>query len=304
MSGSTTLLCPECGTTSKSERTLRRRRRPRVLLRMGLLLALAGAVLACVNPVQRDGWAAPVPLVVLRQVAPFFDDEGKRLVSPISPAWLTGSLMTAMAGQYGPNSPTQQAFASMLPTVTLPTRWERVLLARQGELAAERLLDPSLTVVSSAADAWLLRDISRLLREDELALLSPAAERLIESPFEFQQTYAMTFLRRTAPGSGTRLERIAELARTSASVTLRKYAFETAVVVADSPTAAAAALTPGLRDADGQIRLVCAGHLQKLGPHAVAALPELDRLAASDPDVWIQAAAKMAAEVIRRERRE
>lgn len=303
MTGAPSLECPECGRTAKSDRALRRRRRKGVYLRLGVLVALAGGVLAAMNPVRKDGWAAPVPLFVLREIAPFFDDDGKQLVSPLNPSWVMGTMMSSMTTTYGANNTaTAQAIAAAMPTFSMPTRWERVLLARQGELAARRLMDPSVNQLSGATDAHLLGQITSLLHDDEYLLLRPAAERLVESPHQYQQTYGMTYLRRTAAGTGRRLDRIGELGRIGATPELRKYAYETIVVVAERESdAAATALIPGLSDPDGQTRLAVAGRLQKLGKWGTPALAELDRVAASDPDVWIQAGAKMAAEVIRRE---
>jgi hypothetical protein len=263
---------------------------------MGLLALLGVGVLRSVEPYRREGWAGPIPLVALHAAAPLFDGDGEPLVTPLNPAWVTWvdvepTLRDFVASGLVP--------ASALTLPSNPTRWQRVLLARQCGLAAGRLRVAG-DSANINADLERVYVITRLLTEDERASLTGPIGRLVESSRDEPQATGLELLRRVGAGTDDHLDRIAELARTSPSSQIRKSAYDTAAIVASSEAAAVEILRSGLRDESSHVRQMCAARLEGLAKWGRPALDDLDRLVLKDWDSWVRASAEAAAEMIRR----
>ncbi len=71
-SGELPITCPECGYESKSERSMRRVRRQKKVVAVGLVLVLASPVVGLASAYQRGALFAKVPTGVLVEILPFF----------------------------------------------------------------------------------------------------------------------------------------------------------------------------------------------------------------------------------------
>lgn len=75
MVGAPSLTCPECGRIARHERDLRRTRRSRALMALGMVFVLAAYGVHVAPRVRKDGWLAAVPTTVLIAGLPWWPEE-------------------------------------------------------------------------------------------------------------------------------------------------------------------------------------------------------------------------------------
>lgn len=195
--------CSECGLTVERPAQLRRTRRNWQLVRLGVAVILASWVGGAWVPVRKDGWAAALPVLVLKPAAATFRSAAIELEE------------------------------NTFPTTALD-RWERMLMARR---AADHLLGHPRANAAANHEAIQRAFECASLAGPELKAFAPEFSELAgAAPEPDVRRAGLAMLIRYAPTSAATAHRLREIvARPDAAQVCLEATAELANLAADDP---------------------------------------------------------------------